>query len=208
MIKKSSPKNLIMFFAGLMFLVYAAYNVFIIIRDRNGLPPLGLIISAAVALMFALLAFYSLSSLINSDDLRFLMVRSTIFIVSLFVIFVLKLRMVTQVLDYIEVSHLETILYGASYFCTLAAMVVLFFYYTFFLRRLPLFPRAVVILPFSALILFAVSLILEVILFVVYGIYLEGNILRSVVIRPVFYLGFIGLSAHFMFPPEIDEEDD
>ena len=78
--------------------------------------------------------------------------------------------------------------------------------YTFFLRRLPLFPRAVVFLPLIALILFALSLIIEIILFFAYRMLLEDSVLRTVVIRPVFYLGFIGLSAHFLFPPEIVDE--
>lgn len=128
------------------------------------------------------------------------------FIVSLFFIFVLKLRMVVKVIDFFDVSHPETILYGCAYFFTLAAMVILFLYYTFFLRRLPLFPRAVVFLPLIALILFALSLIIEIILFLAYGMLLEDSVLRTVVIRPVFYLGFIGLSAHFLFPPEIVDE--
>ena len=115
-----------------MFAVYAAYNVFVIIRGRSYLPAIGLVI--------------------------------------------------------------------------LAAMVILFLYYTFFLRRLPLFPRAVVFLPLIALILFALSLIIEIILFLAYGMLLEDSVLRTVVIRPVFYFGFIGLSAHFLFPPEIVDE--
>ena len=201
-----SLKKLITVLTGLMFAVYAAYNVFVIIRGRSYLPAIGLVILAAVAVLFAILSAYLFTSLIVSDDIRFLMLRSTMYIVSLFFIFVLKLRMVVKVIDFFDVSHPETILYGCAYFFTLAAMVILFLYYTFFLRRLPLFPRAVVFLPLIALILFALSLIIEIILFFAYRMLLEDSVLRTVVIRPVFYLGFIGLSAHFLFPPEIVDE--
>lgn len=96
-----SLKKLITVLTGLMFAVYAAYNVFVIIRGRSYLPAIGLVILAAVAVLFAILSAYLFTSLIVSDDIRFLMLRSTMFIVSLFFIFVLKLRMVVKVIDFL-----------------------------------------------------------------------------------------------------------
>ena len=43
-----SLKNLITVLTGLMFAVYAAYNVFVIIRGRSYLPAIGLVILASV----------------------------------------------------------------------------------------------------------------------------------------------------------------
>jgi hypothetical protein len=95
-------------------------------------------------------------------------------------------------------------MYAASYIMTQLALVVLLFYYAFIVRRLPFFPRASVILPLISLILFVCSFILELILFVFFGLYTEASPLRTAVSLPFFYLGFISLSAYFLFRPKLE----
>lgn len=197
------PRRLVILLAGVLFLIYAAYNVFIIFRDRKEMPLEGIIISAIVAFLFAVLSAFAFSSLVNSTDIRFLMARSTTFIITMLIIIGLKVRIVGKIINYINFSELHTVIFGVSYFLTLLGMMVLFFHYSFILKGLPLFPRASVIFPLAAIILFALSMGLEAVLFFVYHIDLEANTIRTIIIRPVFYLGFIALSAYFLFPPEI-----
>ena len=135
-----------------------------------------------------------------------MIVRRTSFIIAMLVIIALKLRLVIQVINYMDYTRFDTVLYGVSYFLMLLALMILFFYYVFILNRLPFFPRAGVILPRTAIVLFLLSLIAEQILFYVYGIGLEANAMRSMVIQPVFYLGFIGLSLHFLYPVQLTKK--
>lgn len=224
--QKLTLKRVVIILTGLLFGAFSAYNVFVIIRDYKEMPLYADIISGVVALMFAVMAVFSLTSEIKPDiredittpddddvvgmtemqNIGFLVIRSTVFSIALAVIFLLKLRMSGKVLAFLDFSSLYTIIYFASYVLTQLALLFLIIYYTFVLKRLPLYPRASVFLPLAALILFAVSFILEIILFFVFRVILEANLIRTVVMRPVFYLGFIGLFAYFLFPaPFLDE---
>lgn len=202
---KETVRKLLIKLTAILFVIYSAYNVFIVIKDFAGLPVPAIVISLLVAAMFAVLAFFALTAGIKSQNLGFLITRRMSFIIALFVIIALKIRMARSVFAYVNPSRPYTIMYAASYILTIAALVVMLFYYAFIVRRLPLFPRASVIFPLIALILFACSFILEIILFVFFGVFTEASPLRTVVSRPFFYLGFISLSAYFLFPPDLEE---
>lgn len=200
------PRRLIIMLAGLMFAAYSAYNIFIIIRDyKRGLPPMGIFICAVVAAAFAVLAVFAFTSEVK--NLRFLIIRKNSFIAALVVIFLLKLRMLNEFIAFINFSKLHTIIYTVSYVMFQTALVLLFIYYTVILKNLMHYPKASVVLPLISMILFFGSLVCEAVLFFVYNIGIEDNILRTVVMRPVFYLGFVFLSAHFLFPPELPEDN-
>lgn len=212
-------KKLIIYLAGLLFAVYAAYNVFIIVRDSGrGLPLEGIIISAVVALMFVILSAFAWLSevkirlstntlgLSEVKNIRFLIIRDYAFIFALVVIFGLKLRMAGQVIAYFNIHYLQTGFYVASYVMTQIALLILIIYYAFILNRAPFFPRAAVIFPLVALILFLLSLMVEILLFLVFRVNLEANPLRTMIMRPVFYLAFICLSGYFLFPPPLMQE--
>ncbi|MBQ3265696.1 MAG: hypothetical protein IJH07_07955 [Ruminococcus sp.] len=203
--QKLTPRWCIITLTGLLFAAYSAYNAFIIIRDRSALSTQAIFISVVVALMFSVLAAYALTSGLWSSKklILFRIIRRVAFIIALLTIFALKLRTISAVLAYIDDPRSDAVLYACSYFMTLAGMLILLVYYIFIRRRFLFFPRASVLLPLIAAILFFGSFILEVILYFAYGICLEANLLRTVVIRPVFYLGFIGLSVYYMFPPQI-----
>lgn len=214
---KQTLRRSVIISAGILFAVYAAYNVFIIIRDGEMLPAGGALISALVALLFGVLAVFALTSAASASavksvaapasakssgksivkKVRFIEVRSMAFNVALLMIFLLKLRMAGQVTAYLDFTQIHTVLYSIAYLMTQIALLALFVNYAFVQKNLPFYPRASAILPLSALILFVCSFALEVILFFVYGIGLEASQLRTLVIRPVFYLGFICLSAYF-----------
>ena len=89
---------------------------------------------------------------------------------------------------------------------TLAALLILFVYYAFILRNLPLHPKMSVILPVAVIIGFVGCVVCEALLFFGFGFGLEASPLRTLVIRPVFYLGFIGLCVYFLFPPPLMED--
>lgn len=99
-----------------------------------------------------------------------------------------------------DFSKLHTVLYGASYFLTQAALLILLIYYAFIRNKISFFPVASVLLPVIAMLMFLYSFVLEILLFFMFKVSLEASPLRTVLIRPVFYLGFIGLSAGFLFP--------
>ena len=190
---------------GLLFSAYSAYNVFVVVRDgKRGLSPEGILISIVVALIFAVFAgfLWTWQAGVKAKDMRFLMIRRTTFIIALLAVFALKLRMAGKVIAYLDFSKIHTVVYGAAYLMTQAALLLLIVYYVFILKMLPLYPKASVILPAIAMVLFLCSLILEAILFFAYGIGLEASPLRTIVSRPVFYLGFIGLCVYFLIPPE------
>lgn len=196
--QKLAAKKLIIRLSGILFVLYAAYNVFVIIRGGSRLSQMGRLISALVVAMFILLAFFAFTS--ESKNVKFLIARNALFIIVLFVIFALKVRMIGQVINYIDFSKTETLVYGAAYLMTQLALLFLFIHYAFTLRNLPRFYKAPLVLPILALVLFIGSFILEAILYFVYGIGLEANLLRTAVSRPMFYLGFIGLSIYSLFP--------
>lgn len=187
-----------------MFAAYAVYNIFILIKDGKRLSLEGKFISVVLALIFAVFAFFVWTAGVNQKSIRFMAVRRILFIVALVTVLLIKLRMIGSVIDYIDSSYPETVLYGLAYFTSLSAMLILNVYYLFILRDLPSFPKASVLLPVSAIILFAISLIVEFIVFFVFNIGIEESALRNIVMRPVFYLGFIGLSAFFLYPPQLN----
>ena len=53
-----TPRWLLAELTGFLFAVYSVYNVFIIFRDRSSMPSEGVLISAVVALAFAILAAF------------------------------------------------------------------------------------------------------------------------------------------------------
>ena len=216
--EKKTLMRLIAYLTGLLFAVYSAYNVFIIVKDKK-LPPEGLLISAVVALMFAVLAVFMWTFEIKPKNkkketdkkkkrkkkirrIRFRIIRRAAFLIALLTLIGLKLRMSYQVIDFIDVTKPQTVLYGVAYIFTVVGMLILFVFYAFIRKRYLLFPKAAALLPKIAMVLFLCSLILEAILFLAYGIGAESSTLRNIVIRPVFYLGFIGLSAFFLYPPQ------
>ena len=191
---------------GILFSVYSAYNLLVAVRDgKRGLSSEGILISIVVALMFAVFTVFVNTIGVKTNDMRFLIARRIAFIIALLVVFALKLRMAVEVIAYLDFSKIHTVLYGGAYFLTQAALLLLIIFYVFIIKALPFYPRASVILPTIAIILFLCSLVLEMILFFVYGIGLEANTLRTLVMRPVFYLGFICLSLYFLFPPQLSE---
>ena len=199
--QKQTSKRLITILTGFLFAAYSAYYIFIIIKNGSSLTSEYYFISVVVALMFALLAAFVWTC--GVKDIRFLVVRRITLIITLAVIIFLKLRLANRVIDYIDVSQPHTVLYAASYFMMVAGLLILFVYYVFIRKRTPFFPRASVLLPVAAIVLFLLSLAAEAILFFGYGIGLEPSVLRTVVIRPVFYLGFVGMSAYFLYPPRV-----
>lgn len=201
--KRLTPRWFILNITGLLFAVYSAYNVFLIYKDGDSMKEEGLFISAVVAALFAVLALFSWTS--GIWNISFFVFRKNALTVALLLLFVLKLRMMPKVIPNINFSKISTILYGGAYFMTLAGFLILFVYYALIIKILPLYPKASVILPVLTIILFLGSLVMELVLFFKYGVGLEASKLRIAVIRPVFYLSFIGLSAYFLFPMELME---
>lgn len=201
--KKLTPRLFVSRLTGFLFAVYAAYNIFLIVRDADrGMPSEGILISAVVALMFAALAVFMWTPGFKQKDLRFLMVRRAVFIVAMLVLFTLKLRLIGRYVTFIDFSEMYTVLYCVPYFATLAAFFLLLIFFIFIIKRRPFYPRARVVLPAITIILFVIALIAEALLYFLYNTGMEANALRTLVIRPVFYLGFIGLSAYFLFDPK------
>ena len=201
---KKNKRNWIAMATGALFAVYSAYNIFIILRDGKAMNTESPVISAVVALLFGMIAVFVWTTGLMNQWLRIL--RRIGLIVAISVIFALKLRMVGSVIEYLDFSKMHTILYAASYFIMQTALLILALYYIDIRKRFMLFPRATVIVPVTAMLLFLCSLIVESILLFVYGIGLEANLLRTIVFRPVFYLGFIGLTAYFMYMPTVEDK--
>ena len=81
------------------------------------------------------------------------------------------------------------------------ALLFLIVYYVFVAKRIELNANPPIALQIIAVVFFSLSFVFEMILLFTYGIGLEGSALRTIIFRPVFYLGFIGLSVYFMLPP-------
>ena len=202
--EKLTPRWFIIKLTGILFAIYSAYNIFLIVRDGSAMPPVGIFISALVSLLFALLAAFAWTSEVK--NVRFMMIRKTVMIIVLLTIFALKLRLVNRVMALLNFSKTQNVLYVAAYFLTLAALLILFVYYAFILRNLPLHPKMSVILPVAVIIGFVGCVVCEALLFFGFGFGLETSPLRTLVIRTVFYLGFIGLCVYFLFPPPLMED--
>lgn len=196
-------RKLLIRLTGVFFAAYSVFNIFIIVKDGRMLRGEAVFISGIVALLFGMLTAFAWTTEIKNPRLH--AVRIIAFIAVIVALFALKLRMVDKVIAYFDSKTLHTILYGGAYFMTQAALFTLFIYYAFILKYLPLFPKASLLFPSIALGLFAVSFALEIILFFVYGIGLEASPLRTIAVRPMFYFGFMGLSAYFLFPPQLIE---
>lgn len=197
--EKLTPRRWIAILTSLLFTAYATYHIFIIFRDMRALTSTQIFICSLVAALFLVLAAFVWTGGIHTKNVLFLIIRRTAFIIALLVIFVLKARMAGAVVEYLEdsPSFIYTVLYGGAYFMTLTAILVLLIYYVFFRKRLLLFPWSSMVLPIAAMILFSLSLIFEAIMFFAYDTKIEANTIRTVVMRPVFYFGFIGLSVYF-----------
>ena len=201
--KKLLLKRLVAALTGFLFAGYAAYYVFIIFRDGKSLTPIEIMICAAVAMLFGVFAVFAWTAGVKGKDIRYFIlrvIRRRVFIVALLTVFLLKLRMAGRTVDYLASAPPYALLYGFAYFMTLAAMLILFVYYVFFRKYRPAFPKISVILPLIAMALFLGALALEMILFLKYHVCMEASPLRTAVMRPVFYLGFVGLCAYFLFP--------
>lgn len=188
-----------MILSGLLFAAYAAYNAFVLLRDYDSLPSEGLLISAVVALLFAVLAVFAWTA--EVENLLLQVIRRWACVIAMLAVIALKLRMAEKMLAYLDLSKTHTILYGCSYAAALLALVILFVYYAFIRTNLTFFKKSSVLLPLAAIVLLLGSLVLEVILFFGFRVMVEANVLRTLVIRPVFYLGFIGMAVFFLFPP-------
>ena len=202
-----SPRWLIIKLSGLLFAAYSAYNIYVIVRGGSELSLMGIVISAIVAFAFALLFFFAWTAgAATQKKPRFLIFRRNSFIFALLVILLLKIRIIKEVLIFLDYSVFYTILYFIAYASTVAALTILIAYFTFVVKDLPAYPRASFALPLCALILFTVGLAVEAVLYFVFNIGLEMTVLRTLVSRPLFYLGFITLCVHFMIQPKIPDE--
>jgi len=201
-------RRVIIILSGTLFAVYAAYNLFIVVKDGTTLSAEGMFISIVVALLFAVFAFFGWTAGVAQDKPLFSVIRRIFFLVALLAVFLLKLRMAWQVADYFDPSLPYTVLYTVSYVLTQLALLLLLVFYFFILNNYEQFPRASVLLPLTSLLLFVCSFVLEIILFFAFGIITEASPLRTLVIRPVFYLGFIGLSVYFLIPAPVSQEQD
>lgn len=199
---KNTARRLNTLLTGVLFAAYSAYNVFILFRDFDDLTTEAKFICVVVAVMFALFAVFVWIAGVKERDGLFLFIRRVIFIIALLTIFGLRLRLTERVIAYLDLNDTETILYGCAYFATQAALLCLAVYYLFILIARPLYPKASVILPIAAMVLFLGSLVIEAILFFRYHHGMEASPLRTLVMRPVFYFGLIGLSLYFLFPPQ------
>lgn len=199
-----TPKWFIIKLTGILFAVFSAYNGYIFFTGRGLLTREAMLISALVALLFALLALFSWTSEFNKS-VRFIFIRKTGFIIVLFTVFALKMRLALRVIGYIDFSRMNTVLYGCSYFMTQIALLLLLIYYAFVVKDLPKHRKSAILLPMSAMLLFLLSLAADMVLFFGLGINLESSPMRTMIFRPVFYLSFTGLSAYFMFTPKIEE---
>ena len=161
--EKLTPRWFIIKLTGILFAIYSAYNIFLIVRDGSAMPPVGIFISALVSLLFALLAAFAWTSEVK--NVRFMMIRKTVMIIVLLTIFALKLRLVNRVMALLNFSKTQNVLYVAAYFLTLAALLMLFVYYAFILRNLPLYPKASVFLPIAVIIGFVGCVVCEALLF-------------------------------------------
>lgn len=188
---------------GVFFAAYSAYNLFVISRNGSALPPEGQFITVLLIVLFGVLTAFAWTVSFRARNFRIVRLRRTLGTISLLLIFLLKLRLIDRVAAYFDFSKMYTVLYCGAYFMTLAALLILLIYYTFIIKDLPLYPRASFILPIVAILLFLFSFIMEIILYYEYNIGLESSPLRTMVTRPIFYFGFMGLSAYFLFPPEM-----
>lgn len=216
-------RRVVIILTGVLFAAYAVYQILVIVKDSSrSLSLEGKIISGLVAFLFAVLSFFAFSSAFSVappppndnaypdelpivQNMLFLQLRSIAFSLAMVAIVALKLRMAGQVVAYLDVSQVHTLLYAASYSMTLAGMLVLLLFFVFILPRLPYYRRLAVLLPLFALVLFLLSFIVDILLFFVFRVALEASSLRTILARPVFYLGFIGLSLYFLLPPPVTE---
>ena len=199
---KQKLRILLVILTGLLFTVYSAYNVFVIIKDYKELAMEDMLVLSFVVLLFGVFAFFAFTAEVKS--FRFLVMRRLAFISAFMAMFLLKLRMLDKVVAYFDITKPDSVMYYCAYIATQVALLILAIYYAFIRQNLPHHRKASVILPLMAMLLFVLSLVMEGMLYFMYNIGLEATELRTLVIRPVFYMAFILLSAYFLFPPELD----
>ena len=83
--------------------------------------------------------------------------------------------------------------------------MIILLYYALIRKSLPVFPKTSVILLITSAAFLLISLVFEALLFFIYNVGLEGNAIRTLVSRPIFYFGFIGLSLSFLYPPQVKD---
>ena len=204
--KKQRLRLFIIRLTAIMFAAYSAFYIFVLVRDLKQASLQELLIEALVSLLFALLSAFAWTSEVS--NLKFIRVRRIVFIIALLGVVLLKLRLTGSVIAFLDFTGEYAFLfalYGAAFFMSLMALIILLVYYTFIRRNMPLYPKLSVVLPISAMILFILSFAAEILLFAIYRFGVEDSMIRTLFSRPVFYLGFIGLSAYFLYPPRVEE---
>lgn len=187
---------------GLLFTACSAYNVFIIFIDYKKLALEDMLALSFAALIFGVFAFFTFTS--EAKSFRFFLLRRLAFVFAFIALFLLQVRMFDKVVAVFDINKPDSLMYCGAYAATQAALLILAVYYGFIRQNLPLRSMASVILPLTALLLFLFSFVMEGLLYFMYNIGLEANDLRTLVIRPVFYMAFILLSVYFLIPPAPD----
>ncbi|MBQ1899177.1 MAG: hypothetical protein II163_08430 [Ruminococcus sp.] len=111
-----TPRWLLAELTGFLFAVYSVYNVFIIFRDRSSMPSEGVLISAVVALAFAILAAFMWTAGIKGKKyVIFMKIRRATFLVALLVLIVLKVRLISRIINYFDATVFYTYLYDGAF---------------------------------------------------------------------------------------------
>jgi len=191
--------------AGVFFAVYSVYCVFIIFNGiSKDLTTEGVVTNVLYAVFYAVFSFFAFTSEVK--DIRFLTVRRIIFIAALLAELLLRLRSFRFVIYIINFSNPLTVLLGATYIMPIVGMLIILANFAFLSKNLLQHPKSSVLLPLSAMLLFLCSVVLEMIQLFKYSSGSNGITLRSIIITPVFYLGWICLSVYFMYPPKSIED--
>ena len=202
--KKLTPKWFVIKLSGICFAAYAVYYLRMIITYGGEMETKGIVVTALVAWLFGILSVFAWSSEARNSQMA--AIRRMVLIVALAGIFALRTCMIGQVIGFLDPDKPYTLLYGASYVLMQAALVILFIFYFFILQHLMFYPRASVVLPVIAAIAFFGGLVMEAVLFFAFRMLIEPSFWGSILFRPAFYLGFIGLSVYFLFPMEFSPE--
>ena len=175
----------------------------VVIRDTKIYNTYEKVICALVVLLFAVLAGFAFTS--EAKNMKFLTIRRVVMLVDLVTVFVIKLFVAGRVFATLDITKLETIFYVESYLLTQLALLIILLYYALIRKSLPVFPKTSVILLITSAAFLLISLVFEALLFFIYNVGLEGNAIRTLVSRPIFYFGFIGLSLSFLYPPQVKD---
>ena len=188
-------KTIVRLFTAASFLLFTAYQVFLLIQittQREG-RLIGIV-------FYAFLTAASFLSLIHKRGFRIL--RSVLFVSGMIALFVVRLFSAPRTFEALDFSNMASVLNVAVYVASQLGTLIFVFYYLAIRtnKKIKNKRKITMVLMTAVIALYALSLILECVMILKYRMYIDLSRKFTVIGRLLYFFGFAGTAVNFMLP--------